>query len=92
MHSIENRFVIGPSNILFSGVYVCTFQPGSFTGWDVEGVNLILQYKGMIREDPVVMQSAVQHIGCGLVFENSNERKKRCMELALKQCVFRRQP
>ena len=25
MHSIERRFVIGPSNILFAGVYVCTF-------------------------------------------------------------------
>ena len=25
-------FVIGRSNILFAGVYVCTFQPGNFTG------------------------------------------------------------
>ena len=25
MHSTESRFVIGPSNILFAGVYVCTF-------------------------------------------------------------------
>ena len=24
------RFVIGPSNILFASVYVCTFQPGKF--------------------------------------------------------------
>ena len=32
MHSIESRFVTGPSNILFRGVYVyeyvCTFLPG----------------------------------------------------------------
>ena len=27
MHSTESRFDIGPSNILFAWVYVCTFQP-----------------------------------------------------------------
>ena len=33
MHSIECRFVIEQSNILFAGVYVyvCTFQPGKCT-------------------------------------------------------------
>ena len=30
----------GPSNILFVGVYACTFQPGNFTGWASEGVNV----------------------------------------------------
>ena len=39
MHSTEGRFVIGPSNILFGGVYVCTFQPRNITGWGSEGVN-----------------------------------------------------
>ena len=39
MHSTESRFVMGPSNILSAGVYVYTFQPGNFTGWDSEGVN-----------------------------------------------------
>ena len=29
MHSVESRFVIGPSNILSAGAYACTFQPGS---------------------------------------------------------------
>ena len=24
--------------MLFAGVYVCTFQPENFTGWDSEGV------------------------------------------------------
>ena len=38
MHSIESRFVIEPSDILFAGVYVGTFQPGDFTGWGSEGV------------------------------------------------------
>ena len=39
MHSIESRFVIGPSaGILLAGVYVCTFQPGIFT--TVKGLNL----------------------------------------------------
>ena len=40
MYSIDSRFVLGPSNILFAGVYVCTFQPGHFTGWGGEGVNI----------------------------------------------------
>ena len=38
MYSIESRFVIGPSNILFASVYVCTFQPGNVTDWGSEGV------------------------------------------------------
>ena len=29
----------GPSNRLFGSLYVCTFQPGNFTGWGSEGVN-----------------------------------------------------
>ena len=32
---------IGPSAILFAGVYVCTFQPGNFTSWISEGVKYI---------------------------------------------------
>ena len=35
------RFVIGPSNIQFASVYVCTFQPRHFTGCNSEGVNLV---------------------------------------------------
>ena len=38
MHSIENRFVTGPSDILSAGVYVFTFQPGNLTSWGSEGV------------------------------------------------------
>ena len=38
MHSIESRFVTGPSNILFAGVYMSIIQPGKFTGWGREGV------------------------------------------------------
>ena len=40
-HSIESRFVTGPSKfyIQFGGVYLCTFQLGHFTGWGSEGVN-----------------------------------------------------
>ena len=40
IHRTESRFVIGPSNTLFAGVYVSTFQPGHFTGWGSEGVIL----------------------------------------------------
>ena len=39
MHGTEGRFVIGPSNMLFACVYVCTFQPGNVTGQGSEGVN-----------------------------------------------------
>ena len=40
-HSIESRlmFVESPSDILFAGEYVCTFQPGNLTSWGSEGVN-----------------------------------------------------
>ena len=40
MNSIESRFVIGRSNILFAVVSVYTFQPGHFTGWGSDGVNV----------------------------------------------------
>ena len=49
MHSIASRFVTEPSNILFSGVYVCTFQPGNFTSWGNEGVNKY--YVSPVAED-----------------------------------------
>ena len=40
MHSIESRFVIGPSNnTVWRGVCVCTFQPGNCTSCGSEGVN-----------------------------------------------------
>ena len=39
MRSIESRFVIGSSNILFGSVYGYAFEPGHFTGLGNEGVN-----------------------------------------------------
>ena len=39
MHSIGSRFVTGPSDTLFGGVYVCTFQPRNCTGCGSEGIN-----------------------------------------------------
>ena len=46
MHNIESRFVIGPENNLFIGVYteivyMCIFQPEKLTGWDSEGVSIL---------------------------------------------------
>ena len=38
MRRTESRFVIGPSNVLSAGVYVCTFQPGNLAGCGSEGV------------------------------------------------------
>ena len=52
MHSIESRFVKGPSKHVFAGVYVCTFQPGNFTGWSSEGV------KDTIKEENNTRQSS----------------------------------
>ena len=48
MHSVESRFVIGPSNTLSDGVYydMCTFQPGNFTCWGSEGVNVLSAAQG----------------------------------------------
>ena len=39
-YCIESRLVTGPSNVLFAGVYVCTFQPRTFTGLGNEGKGL----------------------------------------------------
>ena len=38
-HSTESRFVTGPSNVLFAGAYVSTFQPGNVSSWGSEGVS-----------------------------------------------------
>ena len=40
MHNAEGRFAIGPSNILFSGVYLGTLYPGKFTGLGSDGVKV----------------------------------------------------
>ena len=40
MRSIECRLVVVPSNMLFAGVYVCTFQPGNFTSSGSEGFKI----------------------------------------------------
>ena len=44
MHNTESRFAIGSSNIQFGGVYVCTSQPGNFTGWGSEGVKILADF------------------------------------------------
>ena len=41
IHGTESRFVIGSSNMLFGGVYVCNIQPGNFIGYDSEGVKQV---------------------------------------------------
>ena len=53
MHRIESRFVKGPSKRVFAGVYVCTFQPGNFTGWSSEGV------KDTMKEENNPRQSSI---------------------------------
>ena len=55
MHSIDSRLVTGPSNILFAGVYVCTFPPGNFTDWGSERVNFPLGWLKSIAIVSVIM-------------------------------------
>ena len=57
MRSTESRFLTGPLNILFSRVYVCTFQPGNFTGWGSEGVNCVAQF---LKRSNLVQTQRVQ--------------------------------
>ena len=49
MPSTESEFFIGPLSILVAGVYVCTFQPGNFTGCGSEGVNKTEKKKKKIQ-------------------------------------------
>ena len=52
MHSVESRFVTGPSNILFGGVHRCTFQPGNFTVWGSERlIELLVRQTGFGQLD-----------------------------------------
>ena len=50
MHCTESIFDAGPWNILFAGVHVCTFEPGSFTCWGSEGVNQRLNYVRQVQQ------------------------------------------
>ena len=52
MHGIASRFVKGPSKHVFAGVYVCTFQPGNFTGQGKEGA------KDTMKEEKNTRQSS----------------------------------
>ena len=42
MHSIESRFVTGPSSILSGGGYVCTFDLGKYS-WGTEVIKLTVK-------------------------------------------------
>ena len=44
--SMENRFLLVPSDILFASLYVCIFQPRNFTSWGSEAVNRRLRGVG----------------------------------------------
>ena len=60
MHSIKSRFVTGPSNTLFAGVYVCTFQPGNVTGCGSVGLSTSLQGIMAVRERSIGRRDASQ--------------------------------
>ena len=73
MHSVESRFVIGPSDILFADVYKCIFQPGNFTGWGSEGVNNnnsnnTNYYLCLVQSMQAVSRSSTLH--CNTFYEN----------------------
>ena len=49
MHNTESKFGFRTiKTILFAGMYVSTFQPGNFTGWDSEGVKFAWRDDGLI--------------------------------------------
>ena len=45
MHNPKSRFVIGPSNMLFAGVYVCTFHPENLQSGAVKGLIITYNYE-----------------------------------------------
>ena len=69
--SIESRFVIGPSNILFVGVYAGTFQPGSLTTGVAKELKAYLHgayterepevHSAEMRVDGTVYKSKIRH-------------------------------
>ena len=68
MHSIESRFVTGPSNRLSAGVYVCTVQPENFTGCGSDGVKRkIVLVCACIR---VLATTVVFFFLCNLCFDH----------------------
>ena len=42
---LKVRLVTGPSNMLFAGVYVCTFHPGNFKGGGSQAVKKCAQQR-----------------------------------------------
>ena len=69
MHSTESRVAICPSNMLFAGMSVCTFQPGKLTSWCSYGVNLGQDEKG----PPSSSSGTVPEATTGKVFSNGFE-------------------
>ena len=49
MHSVESKFVMGPSNVLFAGVYVGIFQPGIF----LQAVKELITSRGSVFSSSV---------------------------------------
>ena len=87
---LKVRFVVGSSNMLFAGVYVCTFQPGNFTGWESEGVKgisllkLCLSYKATCSSQNSKEFAFKCHVDLILNAENLllvTIRKIRCTKL-----------
>ena len=52
--------------MLFAGVYVCTFQPGKFTGWGSEGVNLAHSPITVFEASVETVCSVIQGVNCVL--------------------------
>ena len=64
MHSTESRFVVRPSSILFPGVYVCIFQPGNFTGFGREVINMTF------KQQPKSLQNVTGNLVANPNFSN----------------------
>ena len=68
LHSVESRFVIGPSNILFAGMYVGTFQTGNFTRLGSEGVKTAMKSFTRSRTATFMKLILRRLVGLGLLF------------------------
>ena len=64
LHSTESRFVTGPSNSLFAGMYKRIFQPGNFTGWGSERVQEAKQ-----ALQPCIIKEAKQKLQLCIMIE-----------------------
>ena len=79
MHSIKSRFVIGPSNVLFVGMYMSTFQPGNFTGCGSKGVKI--KYNSTMKNTTVIYGGMLHMLSTTISKLLNKRHLKTCLSL-----------